>query len=214
MSRALIPKEQLSAFQRWEMASFDPPPPAPHDPVQNLSAELRAAAHAQGLAAGHEEGRAAGFESGFQEGLQRGQTQAHAAAEQLRALAGTFVDALRGADDEIAETLTTLAFDIAKQVVRQNVTLDPTMLLGVAREVLESEPALAGAPHLIVNPADLAVIEAYLKEELEGAGWSIRTDPAIERGGCRAKSATGEIDATLGTRWQRVAHAMGRTSPW
>ncbi len=91
---------------------------------------------------------------------------------------------------------------------------DPAALIACAREVLAAEPALAGAPHLVVNPADLAVVEAYLKDELESNGWHVRTDPAIERGGCRAQAATGEIDATIGTRWQRVAAALGKVSTW
>jgi flagellar assembly protein FliH len=98
--------------------------------------------------------------------------------------------------------------------VQQHLTLDPTALLAVAREVIAAEPALSGAPHLTVNPADLPIVEAYLKDELEAAGWGVRTDPAIERGGCRAQAASGEIDATNATRWERVAAALGRSQPW
>jgi flagellar assembly protein FliH len=98
--------------------------------------------------------------------------------------------------------------------VRQHVTHDPAALIAAAREVLAAEPALAGAPQLIVNPADLPIVEAYLKNELETLGWNVRTDVAVERGGCRAQAATGEIDATLGTRWQRVVAALGKVSQW
>jgi flagellar assembly protein FliH len=65
-----------------------------------------------------------------------------------------------------------------------------------------------------VNPADLPIVEAYLLEELQAAGWVVRTDPDIERGGCRAQAASGEIDATNVTRWERVAAALGRSQPW
>ncbi|HWX12180.1 MAG TPA: FliH/SctL family protein, partial [Trinickia sp.] len=83
-----------------------------------------------------------------------------------------------------------------------------------AREVLATEPALAGSPQLIVNPADLPVVEAYLKEELDSLGWQVRTDAAVERGGCRAQAASGAIDASVGTRWERVAAALGKVSQW
>ena len=59
-------------------------------------------------------------------------------------------------------------------MVSQHLTLDPTAVLAVARTVIASEPALAGAPSLIVNPADLPIVEAYLLEELQAAGWLVR----------------------------------------
>jgi flagellar assembly protein FliH len=53
-----------------------------------------------------------------------------------------------------------------------------------------------------------------LKDELDTLGWNVRTDVAVERGGCRAQAATGEIDATIGTRWERVVTALGKVSQW
>jgi flagellar assembly protein FliH len=99
-------------------------------------------------------------------------------------------------------------------VVRQHVQHDPTALIAAAREVLAAEPTLVGAPALIVSPADLPVVEAYLMEELQTRGWTVRTDPAVERGGCRAQANTGEVDAGIDTRWERVAAALGKVSTW
>ena len=67
--------------------------------------------------------------------------------------------------------------------MRQHLALDPTALVAVAREVIAAEPELSGAPTLIVNPADMPIVDAYLKDELEGAGWIVRPDPIVERGG-------------------------------
>jgi flagellar assembly protein FliH len=214
-------KEPLSAYQRWEMASFDPAPPP--EPVDDGAFEaqlqrVRDAAHAQGVASGHVAGQAlgyqAGYEQGYAQGLEQGRVKTNEEAARLAGLADVFKAALDGAQGEIAETLVALALDIAQQVVRQHVTHDPTALLAAAREVLAAEPALALAPQLSVNPADLPIVEAYLKEALERGGWIVRTDATIERGGCRAHAATGEVDATVGTRWERVAAALGKVSTW
>ncbi|OMT95356.1 flagellar assembly protein FliH [Burkholderia pseudomallei] len=186
-----------------------------------LAAELqrvRDAAHAEGLAAGHVEGQALGYQAGYEQGrakgFDEGRAEAHTHAAQLAALAASFRDALAGVERDLADDIATLALEIAQQVVRQHVQHDPAALIAAAREVLAAEPALAGAPHLIVNPADLPVVEAYLKDELDTLGWSVRTDTSIERGGCRAHASTGEIDATLATRWERVAAALGKVSAW
>jgi flagellar assembly protein FliH len=204
-----------SAYTRWEMASFDPPKPSSIDPdAAAASAAVRQAAHAEGLAAGHRDGHAAGYAAGIEEGRRLGAEQVAAEAARLAALADSFDVALRAVDSEVADTLLDLAFDIARQVVGQTIATDPTALLGVARELIASEPTLSGSPHLVVNPADMAVIQAYLSDELQAAGWTVRSDPTIERGGCRAKAATGEIDATAASRWERVAQALGRHNPW
>jgi flagellar assembly protein FliH len=222
MSNAATQKAQLSAYQRWEMASFDPVPvdtsAADQAALEAHLLRVQESAHAEGLSAGHVAGQAmgyqAGYEQGFHKGFEEGRAAAHAEAARLATLADAFKIALAAADSVVAESLTALALDIAQQVVQQHLTLDPTAVLSVAREVIAAEPALAGAPHLTVSPSDLPIVEAYLKEELEAAGWTVRTDPAIERGGCRAQAATGEVDATNATRWERVAAALGRTQPW
>lgn len=216
----------LTAYQRWEMASFDPPPPPP-PPDQTAAAaaalaeelqRVRDAEHAEGMSAGHVEGQAlgyqAGYEQGRQQGFEAGLADVHAQAAQLAALAASFGEALAAVEHDLADDVAQLALDIAQQVVRQHVNHDPAALVAAVREVLAAEPALSGSPHVAVNPADLPIVEAYLQEELDALGWSVRTDAAIERGGCRAHAATGEVDATLPTRWQRVAAAIGKVSAW
>jgi flagellar assembly protein FliH len=218
-------KERLSAYQRWEMASFDPapPPPPPEAEVDEGAFEaelerLRDAAHAQGIASGHVAGQALGYQAGYEQGhaqgFEQGQSEAREEAARLAALAATFKSALDGAQGAISETLVALALDIAQQVVRQHVQHDPTALIAAAREVLAAEPALVGAPALIVSPADLPVVEAYLMEELQTRGWTVRTDASVERGGCRAQAGSGEVDAGIDTRWERVAAALGKVSTW
>ncbi|WP_407672011.1 flagellar assembly protein FliH [Paraburkholderia acidisoli] len=214
-----------AAYQRWEMASFDPPPPPPPPPTPDESAafetqlqQLRDAAHQEGLRAGHVAGQALGYQAGHDQGRQQGFVQglneAHGQARLLGQLASRFSDALETAQAGIADQLVELALDIAQQVVRQYVQHDPTALVAVVREVLAGEPQLIGSPQLVVSPADLPVVEAYLMEELSTRGWTVRADPQLERGGCRALAATGETDASIRTRWERVAAALGKARPW
>jgi len=215
-------KARMTAYQRWEMASFDPVPTdrtaADQAALEKHLRRVRDEAHAQGLASGHVAGQAlgykAGYDQGYDQGINEGRRLAAQEAARLSSLADQFKTALQAADAVVAEALTALALDIAQQVVLQHLALDPTALLAVARTVIAAEPALSGAPYLTVNPADLPIVEAYLLEELQAAGWLVRTDPDIERGGCKAQAASGEIDATNVTRWERVAAALGRSQPW
>ncbi len=216
----IIPKERLSAWQRWEMASFDPPPPPPppqpkapgplDDPalVEQIAAwreEARAEGHAQGYATGHAEGYAAGQAAGQQE--------VEARAAQLADIAHGFGTAVNAIDREVAEPLLGLALDIARQALRQTLSIHPETLLPIVRDLLSNDP-LTGSPRLFLNPEDVALVETHVGAELRTAGWTIRADPAIERGGCKAEAASGEVDATVATRWQRVMAALGKDLPW
>ncbi|TCF96414.1 flagellar assembly protein FliH [Paraburkholderia strydomiana] len=206
------------------MASFDPVPPAPPTSEIDEAAfeaeleRLREAAHAQGNRIRHVAGQALGYQAGYDQGhaqgFEQGRSEAREEAARLAALGETFKAALDGAQGAISETLVALALDIAQQVVRQHVQHDPTALIAAAREVLAAEPALIGAPALIVSPADLPVVEAYLMEELQTRAGPCATDPAVERGGCRAQAGSGEVDAGIDTRWERVAAALGKVSTW
>ncbi|RAG12991.1 FliH/SctL family protein, partial [Burkholderia multivorans] len=79
-------------------------------------------------------------------------------AAQLAALAASFREALASAEHDLAADVAQLALEIAQQVVRQHVKHDPAALVAAVRDVLAAEPALSGAPHLAVNPADLPVV--------------------------------------------------------
>lgn len=216
----IIPKERLSAWQRWEMASFDPPPPPsppqplPPNPLDDpaLAEQIaawreaaRAEGHAQGYATGHAEGYAAGQAAGQQEVDTR--------AAQLADIAHGFGNAVNAIDREVAEPLLGLALDIARQALGQTLTIRPETLLPLVRDLLSNDP-LTGSPRLLLHPEDVALVDAHVGAELRAAGWTVRADPTIERGGCKAEAASGEVDATVATRWQRVMAALGKDLPW
>ncbi len=123
MSDAHAQKQKVSAYQRWEMASFDPVT-VDHSAADQaaLEAHLRRVeedAHAQGLAKGHVAGQALGYQAGFEQGhakgIEEGRKAALEEAARLAQIADTFKTALSAADAAIAETLASLAIDIAQQ---------------------------------------------------------------------------------------------------
>lgn len=221
-------KSSASGWRRWNMVSLDPrdsaPPPPPEafmpaepPPPQIDFAALQAmrdGARKEGYAQGYTQGQTQGYGDGHREGYSRGLESARAEAGRLKDLASTFTGALGNIDDEVGQTLVSLALDIARQLVLDSVRHDPAVLLPAVRELLASEPALSGSPCLLLNPEDVELVEAHLKGELEGAGWAVRPDATVARGGCIASAASGELDATLATRWNRVVRALGRDDAW
>ncbi|HEX8787220.1 MAG TPA: FliH/SctL family protein, partial [Telluria sp.] len=39
-------------------------------------------------------------------------------------------------------------------------------------------------------------------------------DEDMARGGCRVDTASNQIDAQIASRWQRLAHALGKDLDW
>ena len=118
--------------------------------------------------------------------------------------------ALRGAEREVADNLLALALALAQQVVGQALKLEPQLMLPLVRELLQAEPALTGAPQLLLHAEDAALVKEYLTDDLQAAGWRIRIDAQCQRGGCRVLASSGERDASLPSRWERVAATLAR----
>lgn len=221
---ATPPKPTLSAWQRWEMGTLDAEsatPDAMHVPVvprvdpealarDNELSRLRLAARTEGRAEGHREGLALGRAEGHAEGLAAGLAAATVHAEQLRALAASLPAALRHAERELADAILTLALDVARQVVHRTLRAEPEWVLPLVQDLLHAEPALQGEPRLLLHPEDVALVKNSLGHELQAAGWQLRADETLARGGCRVQSASGEMDASLETRWKAVTAALQR----
>lgn len=233
MSEAL----PATAWQRWQMQRVlhaAPPCPAkpeagplwpgPTPPTETLDAQALARAqtqgHAQGLAEGHAQGLVQGREEGFalgraqalQESTRQARDEAQAALQAqalgLQALTQAWPQALVQAEEALASELMDLALALAQQVLGQALAADPLLMLAAVRELLQTEPALTGQPQLLLHPEDLALVREHLAEELQAAGWRLRAETGLARGGCRVLAASGELDASLPTRWQRVTAAL------
>ncbi len=218
-------RPRLSAWQRWEMGSLEEDmgaaagstsieaPPAPRVDPAALAREaelerLRFEARATGEAEGRREGWAQGHAEGHAEGLAAGLAAASAHAEQLRMLAAALPAALQRAEGELGQAIVALALDVARKVVHRTLQTEPEWVLALAQDLLHTEPALQGEPRLLLHPDDVALVKNSLGNELQAAGWQVRADDSLGRGSCRVRSASGEMDASLETRWKRVVGAF------
>jgi|SRR3989338_3441155 len=202
MAVNFTPGENLQDFIRWEPADLEG---HAHQKIK-LTAEELERIQQEAYREGHEAGVAAGYQSG--------QAKAHAEAERLHELASAFEAALKDMEQELAHELLALSLDIAKQMLRQAIKVKPKLLLPVVRSAMESLPQNAQHPHLHLHPEDAALVREMLSDELPTAGWKIVEDPRIARGGCLIETSTAEVDATLPSRWHRLAAALGQDSSW
>ena len=98
--------------------------------------------------------------------------------------------------------------------MRTTLAEQPETVASAVREVLHINPTAGGQMRLWANPADIELIRLHLADELKEGHWRVLADESIARGGCRAETPFGDIDATLQTRWRRVAASLGRNVNW
>lgn len=220
MSNAL-PIEKQTAYQRWELASFgdDRPshqPPAPVTPPPPSKEEIAKLNEQLALAReeARQQGLAEGFAEGRKEGLTEGRKQAADELLRLRQIAESFGDDVARANEVIAEDLLTLALDIAKAMLKTALTVKPELVLPIVGEAVRYLPSLQQPALLFLHPDDAVLVREHMADELTKAGWRIAEDSRLDRGGCRIETASNQIDASIGNRWERIAANLGKESSW
>lgn len=215
----------LTAWERWELASFDAEIPVAADGATLHSANgqpeavplpLDRAEIERICAEAREDGYQAGYHSGYElgkrKGYEDGQAAAQAEARRIGQAADSLEESLREFDQQVADELLALAVEIARRVVRHEIATRPDTILGVVNEALTHLPHQHVAIHL--HPDDAALVRAQLGEALAHAGHRILEEPTLQPGDCLLESGGSQIDAATATRWRRVIENLGVNAPW
>ncbi len=221
-----LPKEQQSAYQRWEMTSFGDNRPSvvaaqkPNVPMP--TAEEVARIKVEAKMTGLKEGKQAGYAEGYAQGLAEGRAKALAEGRELAAaelqalsrLSDSFASAVTSADETIAQDMLQLALDISRAMLKTALKVKPELLISVIRDAIDHLPDLQQPALLHLHPDDLLLVQEHIGAELSKTGWRLLEDPSLERGGCRIDTASNHIDASNAGRWQRLSSALGSDTGW
>lgn len=210
-----LPKEQQTAYQRWEMNSFgDERPsvvaqrPAPPPPIELPSEELLEAIREQARQEGFQQGQ----EAGYADGLALGRADAATELVHLQSIGVTFGQAVAAADETIAADVLELALHLARGMLRKALEVKPELMLPIVREAIGYLPVLQQPALLMLHPLDAEIVRGAIGEELDKGGWRVVEEADVGRGGCRIDTASNQIDATAAARWQRLANALGKNN--
>jgi flagellar assembly protein FliH len=198
MNSRFIRKEDLAAYQRWELGAIGERRARVDPEVQ-----LPTAGELQAMQ-----------EGAIREGYNIGLAEAQAQAALLAAVLKSVQSAHQAMQDRLAGEILDLALDVASQIVRTALKVHPELILPLVREAMQALPAVRGEPMLVLNPADSDFVREQLAEELQRGRWRTATDSSLPAGGCRIESAGGDVDASLGKRWERVMAALGTDHEW
>jgi flagellar assembly protein FliH len=211
----MIPKEKQTAYQRWEMPSFnnrhivkeEPTEPAlTHEEIEAQIKVRTEQAIQQGYAQGLIEGHAAGMAQSKTTILNDNAT--------LLNLAGAFSKSLDLAENDFSMSILKLSLDIAHAILKKHLNLNPQAILTVVNEIANQLPSNINQVKMRLNPDDAQTVKIHLLNELTHINWLIIEDEHIYRGGCLIETAFKQIDARIETRWQRICESLGQTAEW
>ncbi|MDB5989717.1 MAG: flagellar assembly protein FliH [Herbaspirillum sp.] len=227
MNSKRLPKELMTPYQRWEMASFDeqgrgvdvpeiepaetiPVPLVTEEELAAIRAQAHEEAYAAGLKQGHDAGYAAGARSAFEVGMQDNTV----VLQQLREIAVSFATEVAASGETIAPQLLDLALDIAKAMLKTALPIRPELVLPIVSATMHALPGLQLPATLSLHPDDAELVRKHIGEDLSANGWLIAANEDIERGSCRVDNAANLIDGSSATRWRRIAASLSKESDW
>lgn len=147
-----------------------------------------------------------GFKDGHVEGVRKGEAElAKRIAEvdvklaALDAIMGALAKPLEDLDQQVETELTRLTLTIAKHLVRRELKMDPTQVIGIIRHTVSLLPLSARKIKIHLHPDDAAIVREKLARASGEQEWQLAEDPLMARGGCRLTTDNSSVDARFET---------------
>lgn len=213
-----IPGEEIGAVEQWSFGAVDT--------ASILLAAQRKAHEDASDQVKNSEIRQQGYVEGFAQGQAQARLEAqrqldeyvaHQGREAAQNFSQLFVSAqaqLAAAEQVMAQGVLELACELARQVLRHELSVNPNALQPVVREALGLLVAESKSAMIRLNPLDFEVLEETLRAEFPSLSLTFLADATMARGGCLVESAGTVVDGTVGQRWRRAIATLGLNSPW
>ncbi len=216
-----IPREEVQAVSPWEFQSMDGKPPkgsAAAEPPPEAAPELPGPdlelIRKQAFDEGFEKGRMAGTKA-TREALDAPlRRTAEDAARRLSLLLQNTEAELQRSEDHLSEQLLEMACDVARQVVRRELSQPLQAVRAVVEEALAATVRDELTRTLRLNPTDFALLQNHIDGLIDSDRVKLVADDRITAGGCVLQTATGTVDGTLEKRWMRAVANLGLKSRW
>lgn len=168
----------------------------------------------EGFDKGFKEGKTKGLEAGKIEGSKKGyEENVHILAtqsSQLTSLMESLTEPFDELDERVEKELLDLVIEIASQLVRREIKIDPGQIIAVIREAVKALPVATQKLTLHMHPEDVKLVRSSLALNETSTPWEIIEDPLMTRGGCKVETETSSIDSTVENRLAAiVANILG-----
>jgi len=213
-----IPGEEIDGVAQWRFGAMD-------TASMLLAAQAEArekSPHSAHSETARQEGFADGFAQGHAKAILDGQHQIdeflqNQGLENARGFVKLFETAqarLESAEQGIAQDVLALACELAKNVLRQELSVNPGAIQPVIRDALSVMIGDSKCVRVRLNPADIERLQDTVRSEFPEFTLSLVPDGSISRGGCLIESAGTVVDGTVEKRWMRTVASLGLDVPW
>jgi flagellar assembly protein FliH len=210
-----IPGEEIDAVAQWRFGGMDAASILLQERGKTKDDDAKAEVQRQqGYAEGFVQGRAQAMLEAQREINDFTANQGKDAAREFARLLEAVQAQLNAAEQATAQGVLELACELARQMLRNEISSNPNALLPVVREALGLLFTDSRGVQVKLNPLDLDVLEPVLREEFPNLPLNLRADAAITRGGCLVDSGGTIVDGRLEKRWARAIAQLGQKLPW
>ena len=216
-----IPREEIEAVAAWRFANVDG---TPHE--DELKAQLPVGPSAEELAAQAEAQRQQELAEAYARGHADGCNETRSALEaptrqhlqqvqqQLAAVMADAQQHTQRLQADMAQAVLQMACDLARQVIRRELSMDPLLIQPVVQEAV-ALLAADGVPVTVrLHPDDWAALTAAADASAPEPPVRWVADATLAPGGCVVEAATTRVDATLQARWRRAIANLGLNTEW
>jgi flagellar assembly protein FliH len=209
-----IPREELGEVTEWRFGAVGEGSDS-GEPVHGIgNDEEYRIAHEEGYAEGYDVGRLLGQREGQQKLDDYIRNQGRSIAQRMTQLVEGAQRGLAQNEQQTAQGVLELACEIARQIVRHELSINPNALLPVVREALGVLMADSKTASVRLHPKDLEVLDVPLRQEFGSAGVNWVADPSLKPGNCLVEATGTTVDGTLEKRWLRAVSSLGLDMPW
>ena len=209
MVSKIISKDSTERYQRWDLPLVEDVSKAVENAKHNKAPGLMTAEQIERIQAqAYKEAYDAGFEKGRTEGMAAGQGEIVHQGQLLGDLFHSLAQPFAVLDEDVENQLIKLSLAIARQLVRRELKVDPTQIVGVVQEAMAVLPVGSREVKVCLHPEDVRVVRTALSQANADKAWELVDDPGMKRGDCRILTRTSQIDATLEKRLAAIASQL------
>jgi len=151
-------------------------------------------------------------ESSSKEGYKAGLEKAQGDIEKVRESVLEFLKAKQEVFEYIAPDILEISVDIARKIVKHEITQNPQIVLESILEVLKGISKEESRVNIKVNPTQVSLVKENLPEMITSIGLeakiSVSPDDTMDLGSCILHTTNGVVDATIKTQLEIIKEAF------
>ena len=151
-------------------------------------------------------------EAAAKEGYNAGLEAAKFDIENIKASLAEFMNAKQEVYNSIAPDILEISFDIAKKIIKKEMSEDPQVLLENIKDIMKGLSKEETKITLRVNPSQAAILKQDVPEVATSLGLEAKiivvSDENVMEGGCLVTTTNGVIDATVESQLAIISEVL------